>query len=277
MTNQEILQASLLDIIFDKRNKDYGAYALRKSYNKRLILSMITALILAFLFLMLASFNKRNGTEMIPIIKKDSVIIHTYEIPPPPKPKEPEKPKIPNEPVKPLLKSSQTKFTSKMVIRKDNLVKVTQVPVNAELKKAVISTQNVMGEKNSIAPTTEIKKSGNGPNTTNETENDSGFIPRETAPEFPGGPDALARFLKINLITPEELQIGEKKTVQVRYKVGDDGFVSNVEIVKSGGELFDKEVIRVCKKMPRWKPANQNGKNIAVFYILPVTFIGVEQ
>ena len=103
------------------------------------------------------------------------------------------------------------------------------------------------------------------------------FEPDERNPEFPGGQEALIRFLRNNLYTPEELQVGEKKTVQVRFKVDTDGSISSVEIIQSGTALFDKEVIRVCKKMPRWKPAFQNGSNIAVSYMLPVTFIGVEQ
>lgn len=50
-----------------------------------------------------------------------------------------------------------------------------------------------------------------------------------------------------------------------------------MEIVQTGGDMFDKEVVRVCKKMPRWKPAIQNGMHVPVSYVLPVTFIGTEQ
>jgi protein TonB len=65
--------------------------------------------------------------------------------------------------------------------------------------------------------------------------------------------------------------------VQIRFKVDKDGVVSDLEISRSGGSEFDREVIRVCKKMPRWKPAVQNGFNVPVNYMLPVTFIGAEQ
>jgi len=103
------------------------------------------------------------------------------------------------------------------------------------------------------------------------------FIPDERDPEFPGGPEALKRFLAHNLNTPDELEAGEKKMVQVRFVVDKEGNVFIQEIVNSGGNEFDREVIRVCKKMPRWKPAIQNGVNVSVSYVLPVTFIGVEQ
>jgi len=67
------------------------------------------------------------------------------------------------------------------------------------------------------------------------------------------------------------------RTVQIRFKVDKDGMVSTLEILASGGSEFDNEVARVCKKMPRWNPAIQNGINVPVSYVLPVTFIGVEQ
>lgn len=96
-------------------------------------------------------------------------------------------------------------------------------------------------------------------------------------PEFPGGRAALENFLHRHLRIPDALQIGDKKTVQVKFKITPEGAVSDIQIVKSGGEQFDKEVIRVCKKMPKWKPATQNGINIPVSFVLPVTFIAYEQ
>jgi len=89
--------------------------------------------------------------------------------------------------------------------------------------------------------------------------------------------ESLKRFLAKNLCTPSDLEDGEKKTVHIRFKVDKDGAVNEFEIITSGGNEFDNEVVRVCKKMPRWIPALQNGINVPVSYVLPVTFIGVEQ
>ena len=99
----------------------------------------------------------------------------------------------------------------------------------------------------------------------------------ERDPAFPGGQEALKQFLARNLNTPEDLQNGEKKVVKIKFQVDKDGSVTTFEIVTSGGNVFDREVVRVCKKMPRWTPALQNGINVPVNYILPVTFIGVEE
>jgi periplasmic protein TonB len=80
-----------------------------------------------------------------------------------------------------------------------------------------------------------------------------------------------------NLSTPDALEAGERKVVQIKFKVDKDGSVTSFEIVTSGGGEFDREVVRVCKKMPRWTPAIQNGINVPVSYVLPVTFIGLEE
>ena len=87
----------------------------------------------------------------------------------------------------------------------------------------------------------------------------------------------MKRFLSKYLTTPDELQAGEKKVVRIRFKVDTDGTVNTFEIMTSGGNEFDNEVVRVCRKMPRWMPAIQNGINVPVSYVLPVTFIGVEE
>jgi protein TonB len=87
---------------------------------------------------------------------------------------------------------------------------------------------------------------------------------------------ALQRFLSKYLNTPAALEAGEKKVVRIRFKVDKDGSVNSFEIVASGGGEYDNEVVRVCKKMPKWIPGIQNGVNVPVNYILPVTFIGIE-
>lgn len=282
MTNKEIMQSSLLDILFENRNKDYGAYALRRTYNHRLIISIAAALGLATCLMLLNSFHKKDEPSSVPAVRKDSVVIHIIEIPiekpkEPDPPKEPEASERPKELKQPLEKISRIKFTNKMEIKPDQKVKVTEVPINEDLKNKIISNVNTKGEDETkkTKTTDETKVTGNG---TDKNQNvSSNFIPEEMAPEFPGGKDALIRFLKINLVTPEELQVGEKVAVEIRFKVGIDGLVTDLEITKSGGSAFDREVIRVCKKMPRWKPAIQNGGNISVSYLLPITFVGIEQ
>ena len=84
-------------------------------------------------------------------------------------------------------------------------------------------------------------------------------------------------FLQRNLNAPSELEPGEKKTVSIRFFVSVDGAITDFEIVQSAGKTFDSEVIRVLKKMPKWRPAIQHGQPIARAFTQPVTFVGMEE
>jgi protein TonB len=99
----------------------------------------------------------------------------------------------------------------------------------------------------------------------------------ERLPEFPGGVNAWSAFLGRHLRVPDDLEAGERRTVQVKFWVGEDGSVTRFEVVQSAGAVFDNEVIRVLKKMPKWKPAIQNGQPVAVTFTQPVTFQAVEE
>jgi protein TonB len=271
MTNNEILKADLLDIIFDKRNKNYGAYALRRGYNHRLLIAMGSAMSVILLFVLI---NILGGNESLSVSPgKDPRIVEITEINlTKDKPKEPEKPK---EKIKPVEKVASQKYTDKIVIKPDEIVKDPLTAI-ADLKGKMISDSTKAGKKYEEIAEEKDKPKGTGIVTPPE-KTQPAFIADEKDPEFPGGEEALKRFLANNLTTPTELENGEKKTVQVRFKVDKDGSVNTIEIIGSGGNEFDNEVVRVCKKMPRWIPAHQNGINVPVSYVLPVTFIGVEQ
>ncbi len=273
MTNKEILQASVLDIIFEHRNKDYGAYALRKGYNNRMLTALATGMSLVLLFVT-ASMMKSNTVSSTPVvIEKPEIVIRAIEMPKP-KPLEPEQLK---EVVKAKLatkKIAQAKFTP------PKIVEVVKDPIASveELNNKAVAVQNVVGEpedKKVKAPISPVEEGmGSGPS---QPVKETDFIIQEREPEFPGGAEAMRKFLARYLTTPDALQTGEKKVVRIRFKVDKDGSVNTFEIVTSGGDSFDNEVMRVCKKMPKWMPAIQNGINVPVSYVLPVTFIGVEE
>lgn len=77
--------------------------------------------------------------------------------------------------------------------------------------------------------------------------------------QFPGGTPALIDFLNKNLHCPEQLKVNERKTVLASFDVNVDGSLSNIKITQSAGAIYDKEVIRVLQKMPKWKPKLKNG------------------
>ena len=106
-----------------------------------------------------------------------------------------------------------------------------------------------------------------------EIEEDLPFIFAEQMPEFPGGIQALGKFLQRNIKYPEQArEIGIEGKVFVRFVISADGNVKKVEIVRGVDVLLDEEAIRVVKQMPRWKPGSNRGKNVPVWFTLPINF-----
>jgi len=103
------------------------------------------------------------------------------------------------------------------------------------------------------------------------------FDRAEEMPEFPGGIEALKRFLLKNLRMPgDNLEPGTQVRVMARFVVDADGRVRDIEITQPAEEVFNREVKRVISKMPDWKPGEQNHRHVAVYFSLPVNFVVAE-
>jgi protein TonB len=278
MTNKEILQSDLLDIIFEDRNKTYGAYAIRKGYNNRLLLALGAGMSVILLLIVINGFSSKQESSLIVPVDKNEITVREIEILKD-KPKEPEQPKetAKQKPVEP--KVASVKFTSPPAIKKDSDVKdkIAAITDMADKKIDDKAGEGVKDKGTVKLPENLIIAAGSNDNATAAPNKQPDFFVQEREPEFPGGAEALKKFLAKYLTTPDELQAGEKKVVRVKFKVDKDGLVTSFEIVTSGGGEFDREVVRVCKKMPKWTPAIQNGINVPVSYVLPVTFIGLEE
>jgi protein TonB len=266
MTSNEILKADVLDILFDDRNKQYGAYALRKNYNHRL--SMALGVSLSSVLLLFFVFPKNQSSFIPSKSGKDVVKVTTIEIP---KIKVPE-PIIPPR-TNPVEQVRQRKMTT-IKIEQDDKVK-TVIADQTELSKSIISNISVEGGPSLDMAVVKQPVVSGATNEEPKTVRQEAAIQRE--PEFPGGQEAWLNFLQRNLMAPDELEAGEKKTVSIRFLVATDGSVTGFEVLKSAGKSFDTEVIRVLRKMPKWKPALQNGQPVARAFTQPVTFVGLEQ
>ena len=93
-------------------------------------------------------------------------------------------------------------------------------------------------------------------------------------PEFPGGTEALIKFLQDNVTYP---QIAKENNIEGRvlcqFVVEKDGTITDIQVVRSGGDAsLDKEAVRVLRLMPKWKPGKQQGKPVRVKYTVPVNF-----
>lgn len=99
------------------------------------------------------------------------------------------------------------------------------------------------------------------------------FVDPVIPPKFPGGDEALMQYLSENLVYPPTIQEKRfKGKVLVQFVVETDGSISNVEVVRSLYKDLDEEVVRVIKNMPKWIPAEQDGKAIREYYRVPISF-----
>ena len=95
----------------------------------------------------------------------------------------------------------------------------------------------------------------------------------EEMPKFPGGENAFNKFVASNLRYPvEAAEKGIKGKVLIHFVIGTDGLISNIKVALSVNKYLDAEAVRIIRKMPRWKPGRQSGKNVRVAYIIPVDF-----
>jgi len=95
-------------------------------------------------------------------------------------------------------------------------------------------------------------------------------------PSYPGGMDALRNFLVRNLENPRDMEEGEVANVKVKFVVGSNGELQSFVTVQDGGNEFNREVMRVLKKMPNWVPGKSKGQNVSVFYTIPIKFISAD-
>lgn len=266
MTGQQILTADLLDILFENRNKSYGAYQLRRTYNQRLLASLLFSFAFVFLLLLLLSLKGKRDV-LPPAFVPPDVIARTVTIEPKPKVEVP--PPVQKKVAAPAVAKVEYKT---FVVKPDE--KVTDLlPTQDDLSRAAIAGVTTPGiDDDGIVPPDNIVPA---PAPAEATA--APAVYSYTAPQFPGGAEAWLRFLSRHLRAPDEMAVGEKKSVLIRFLVSASGSITDFEILQSGGAAFDNEVIRVLKKMPKWKPALQNGVPVSKTFTQPVTFVHQEE
>lgn len=272
MEANKILNADILDLIFEGRNKEYGAYELRKTYNKRLVFSMVAMAALCIL-LFIGYFINSSIEANSP--KKEIVVqdVQLEEVkqeekneppPPPPPPKPPDPPKV-----------EMAKFTPPKIV-KDEEVKEDEKPPEVEkLEEVKIGTVNQEGVKDIGIVAPPVEDAGKGvveaPKKVEE-DWDKTFTKVEIESEYPGGAAAWTRYLLKTLRYPQEAQDNEiQGTVVVQFIVDKAGVVSNVEAISGPQELRD-EAVRVIKKSGQWTPAVQNGRQVKSYKKQPIVF-----
>ena len=240
------------EIIFENRNKEYGAYDLRKRYASATIFSILGAVAIGALTLILYSVTEKKvngdtGSEQTIIVKVGPIF---------------EKPKLYKdpEPEKPAALPKKLLNAPPEIVRDTSAEGTTMTPNDVLIGSIINGTpSNADTSGYSIEPIVPVELKPE--------------IFVEEMPVFPGGDAGLLKFISSIIKYPEEaLKNNVEGKVVVRFVVAADGSVTRLEILKGVDPLLDKEAMRVVSLLPKWKPGKQNGQPVPVWFFVPVTF-----
>ncbi len=243
------------DIVFVSRNKEYGAYALRKRYNRTVIWAMIVGIIILSTavitpYLNAKSIDRKQKEEKLVEIKLENLEAPSENVAPPPPPPPP-----------PADVVQQQRYVPPVVVDsvkpEDNVQIMTADEAQTEVKneEVVEAVQEVKEEVQEAEPE-EIP-----------------FVVVEEMPMYPGGDIELLKYIMEHTNYPE---VAKENNIQgrviVRFCVTAKGGVSQVSILKGVDPELDAEAIRVVNTLPSFKPGKQGGKPVPVWYMVPITF-----
>lgn len=254
-------------LIFEGKNKVYGAYQLRNDSSNRHLkaLTVVTIAGLAVIFLpnLIKSFIPKEReiiqtTEVeladlsnVNEVSKENQIEEIKPVAPPP-----------------MLKAT-VQFTPPVVVKDEEVTEqkmLTQEELSETDKQISVATVEGTKEGVDIRDLAEHK-------VITEAPKEQIFEHVEQMPRFPGGDKELMKWLSENINYPTiAAEQGIQGKVTLRFVVRPDGSVDDVQVVRSLEPSCDKEAVRAVKKMPKWQPGRQNGNAVSVYYSLPVTF-----
>jgi protein TonB len=255
MAKEKVKAPAFDDIVFEKRNQEYGAYKLRKKYNRNVVIAMIigviilgTAVIAPYINAK-ALENRKMRAERQVEIKLENLDQPQQEAPPPPPPPPP-----------PAEQVQVVKYVAPVVVDTIKPEDVKQI-MTADQAQVEVKNEDVQV----VEQVQEEVKEEEAPVEV--------FTIVEEMPTFPGGDKGVSDFIYANIAYPE---IAKENNIQgrvtVKFCVTYKGSVDQVQIVKGVDKVLDDEAMRVIKLLPAWKPGKQGGKPVNVWYIFPVLF-----
>ena len=274
MAKVDLIDTSWVDLVFEGKNKEYGAYVLRKETGKRNVKALLwvligIALIFAIAYANLAIQNaiKQNvsvetDVELSKLAQKKEAKVER---------KEPVKVEMEQKVVEKV--KSSVKFTAPEIKKDDEVKPEDELKSQDDLSKTntAIGAFDVKG--NDEAEGEVLKAKEVVVDEKPKEEETKVFDVVEQMPKFPGGDNALFEYLSKNIKYPV---VAEENGIQgrviVTFVVERDGSITDVKVAKSVDPSLDKEAMRVVKSMPHWIPGKQNGSAVRVKYTLPVTF-----
>ena len=269
------------DLVFEGKNKDFGAYVIRTESTKRHNKAVIYTIIGAFLFALLAwGLAKANAyleeKRLKEQAQQEEVLIDMSQEAEEPEPEQ-ERLEQPKPEVLPEEVLKSVKVTELQIVEDDKVKKEDEIKTQDELKE----TETAFGQKDNEKGTEDrnvtrtlkeevvVEKPVEKPKEVKEEV----FRSVEQMPQFPGGEQALMKYLQSHInYPPMAAENNVQGKVVVQFVVDKTGKVGEVKVVRSVDKDLDREAVRVCKSLPKFTPGRQNGQAVSVWYTLPVTF-----
>jgi periplasmic protein TonB len=241
------------EIIFENRNKSYGAFDIRRRYRSAASLSLlggVTLFSIPFILVFIfdpAVVTAKSDTGINVIVRPDNFVPPDNIAPP--------------EPVKPVKEPPQFKYIVPKVT--DDTSGITKIMSN-DYAVEFIKDEQVTENTDTLIY---------APPVTDFQEEDEPLVFVEEPPAFPGGNQGLLKYIAEHTNYPlDALENNIQGRVYVKFVVAADGSVKRTEIIKGLHPSLDEEALRVISKLPAWKPGRQNGQPVSVWFQVPVTF-----
>jgi len=256
------------ELVFEDRNKAYGAYVLRKKYADNVLISLLIGVVVVgiivaipYVSAFIKSLNPPEEEVVVPIdwsqMAPPPVDENKEEILPPP---------VEQQAAPPPEQAASVEFRT---------LEMTDEPVEAittteDLKAANPGAVTQEGTGGSLFT---LPSDGDGGSGVVEETKEQVFTIVEVMPSFVGGEEALAKYLRNNIVYPERAKtMGTEGKVYISFVIDSYGNVGEVKLLRGIGGGCDEEALRVVRKMPRWTPGKQGGRPVKVQFNLPIEF-----
>jgi len=240
------------DIIFENRNREYGAYALRKNYKSVASFSILAAVAFSVALVTLSFKRSESKPDLTAKITNVVAVIDDYD---------PNLLQVPPAERPPAMLAEAPRNVAPVVVT-DTTLAESFIPIMEELTRTVTD-----GDVNDTVMTVielpaEIIQPEPEP-----------YVRVEEMPEFPGGDKALLAFIARNLRYPQEaIDNNIEGRVFIQFVVQPDGSVGRIQVIRGVDPMLDSEAVRVIGILPGLKPGKQNGIPVPVWFSVPVTF-----
>ena len=269
------------DLVFEGKNKDFGAYVIRtdstKRHNKAVLWTLIGAVIFGLLTFGLVKANQYLEERRLAMEGEQEEVLIDYTDQAEEQEPEQERLEQPKPEVLPEEVLKSVKVTELQIVEDDKVKKEDEIKTQDELKE----TETAFGQKDNekgtedrnVTRTLKEEVVVEKPVEKKEEKKEEIFRSVEQMPQFPGGEAALMKYLQSHInYPPMAAENNVQGRVVVQFVVDKTGKVGEVKVVRSVDKDLDKEAVRVCKSLPKFTPGRQNGQAVSVWYTLPVTF-----